>query len=52
MPCMNGFQASKEICDLVSKNEIPPVYIIACTAYVDQKTKNQSFNSGMDSFIT
>ena len=48
MPVMNGIKASKKIRDLINKNLIPKIPIVALTAYIDEKEK--CLNAGMVEF--
>lgn len=51
MPKMNGFQATKAICERVAAGEIPPVKIIGASAFTDD-FKKECLNAGMNDFIT
>ena len=52
MPIMDGFETTNKIKELVQFNKIDNPIIIACTAYVDMKTKSKCFDLGMKSFIS
>lgn len=48
MPVMNGIKATKKLKELMSKNKIPQIPIVALTAYLDEKEK--CLNCGMIEF--
>lgn len=48
MPIMDGFEASKKIKELIESKEYQDTYIVAITAYMDEK---KCYDSGMDDFL-
>jgi len=52
MPGMDGFEVTLKIKELINQNQIPPVPIIALTAYNDDQTKEKCKNSGMAAVLT
>ena len=51
MPIKNGFEASREIVEMINKRKIKEVPIIACTAFVGNEQRNKCFDSGMRGFL-
>ena len=52
MPVMNGFEASKKINEMVSKNQIPDVVIIALTANIATIEEDDCLDAGMKYFLS
>ncbi|CAD8189304.1 unnamed protein product [Paramecium pentaurelia] len=52
MPILNGYQTVKEIKNLIKNKIIRKAWCVANTGFTDLETKIQSFNSGMDYFLT
>ncbi|CAD8114359.1 unnamed protein product [Paramecium sonneborni] len=52
MPILNGYQTVKEIKNLIKNQTIRRAWCVANTGFTDLDTKLQSFNSGMDYFLT
>ncbi|CAK58854.1 unnamed protein product (macronuclear) [Paramecium tetraurelia] len=52
MPVLNGYQTVKEIKSLIQNKTIRRAWCVANTGFTDLDTKIQSFNSGMDYFLT
>ncbi|CAD8191285.1 unnamed protein product [Paramecium octaurelia] len=52
MPILNGYQTVKEIKSLIKNKTIRRAWCVANTGFTDLDTKIQSFNSGMDYFLT
>jgi len=51
MPIMDGFETTRILKDLMKKNEIQKVAIIALTANTSQRDVERCFESGMDDFL-
>ena len=51
MPVMNGIQCTKAIREHERKHNLPPTYIVACTAWGDGKTQREAKEAGMDAFL-
>ena len=51
MPIMNGFEASKQIKQMVADKKVKELKIIACTANVENEDVSQCFQVGMDFFL-
>ncbi|CAK75106.1 unnamed protein product (macronuclear) [Paramecium tetraurelia] len=51
MPVMNGIQASQIITDLIDREKIMPLQIIACTAHEDEDTKQLCQDAGIDQIV-
>jgi CheY-like chemotaxis protein len=51
MPVMDGFQATKEVKEMMRKGEIPHTKIIGLSAYPDQY-REECIRIGMDAFIS
>ena len=52
MPVINGYEATKVLKNLMRKNEIPQIFIIACTAYDSPSEKLNCKLSGMDDYLS
>ena len=52
MPVMDGFQASKEIKEMVERGFIRSLKIIAVTANVADSDEEKCLKNGMDHFLT
>ena len=52
MPIMDGFVCTENLNKLFSDKKIDWPIIIACTAYVDLKTKTKCYDLGMSYFVT
>ena len=48
MPVLNGWDATREILELVGKKEVNRVVIIACTAYDDASSLKKCTDAGME----
>ena len=51
MPVMDGFEASKRINEMVSKEGIQKPYIVALTGYDDAMVATRCLECGMSEFI-
>ncbi len=51
MPVMDGFEATVEIRKRIMNQEVPEVYIVACTALHEGKWKKKCIASGMNSYL-
>ena len=51
MPILNGIEATKIIKQLMNKELIPYIPIIACTAYSGANEIENCLESGMDDYI-
>lgn len=52
MPVMDGFEATIKLKEMMLVHEIPPVPIIACTAFVDTDKTEKCFQCGMEGRIS
>lgn len=51
MPVMNGIQSTKAIREYERQHNLPPTYIVACTAWGDGQTQREAEEAGMDAFL-
>ncbi|NOY49008.1 MAG: response regulator [Chlorobi bacterium] len=51
MPEMNGLDATIQIREYEAANNLPPVKIIAVTAYAMETDRQSCFDAGMDNFL-
>jgi CheY-like chemotaxis protein len=51
MPVMNGIQCTKAIREYERQHNLPPTYIVACTAWGDEQTQREAEDAGMDAFL-
>lgn len=51
MPVMNGIQCTKAIREYERQHDLPPTYIVACTAWGDEQTQREAEDAGMDAFL-
>ena len=51
MPIMDGFVTSQKIREIEIENSIPPIPIVALTAFTSQLIKNKCIQSGMDDIL-
>ena len=51
MPIMDGFLCTENLNLLCQEKKIDKPTIIACTAYVDIKTKTKCYDLGMSYFV-
>ena len=52
MPVMNGYEATERLKKMMRQEEIPSIKIIACTAFVTNKERDECYKSGMDDIMT
>ena len=52
MPVMDGFQATKQIRQIMKAEESIKMYIIALTAYNTEQFEQKCLSIGMDYFLT
>lgn len=48
---MNGIEATKAIRGHEREHDLPPTYIIACTAWGDEQTQKEAEEAGVDAFM-
>lgn len=51
MPIKNGFEATQELTEMMSRGEISSIPIMACTAFTDDEQKEKCFECGMCAFL-
>ncbi len=52
LPDIDGYTVTKKIRDLEKQKLRAPVTIVALTAHIEEKCKNNALNSGMDNFLS
>jgi CheY-like chemotaxis protein len=52
MPIMNGLEATKILKQEMSDEKVEKIYIFACSAYDDMKTKHSAFEAGVDHYFS
>ncbi len=52
MPVLNGFETTRIIRGMIESKHLPPVNIVACTAYASEDQRERCMECGMDDFMT
>lgn len=51
MPLMNGLESTRAMRAHEKDNDLPPAYIVACTAWGEAQTQDEARKAGMDAFL-